>query len=95
MAEYADYVLTEHFQLLLEEVREISPEVAASIEKHGIGTELLENGDYDFESGQLLESLPQEFCKRINDSKTDSTESNLYDLIADIANDYADFCENP
>ena len=86
--EYADYVWSDSFAIQLKEIEKVDPQVANAINKHGIGTALLENGDYDFESGQLLEDLPKEIREKI--SCDDSGK--LYELVSDIAIDYADFC---
>ncbi len=86
--DYADYVSSDRFDVQLKEIEKVDPQVANAVQKYGIGTALLEDGEYDFESGQLLEDLPKKIREKI--SWDDSGK--LYGLVLDIAINYADFC---
>ena len=81
---YASFVQSAEWKSQLAAIEAISPEIATAIGDHGIGTKVTNNGQYDFESGQLLDDLP----KSIRDSEA---MEEAYDAICDLANAYADF----
>lgn len=84
---YASFVGSDGWNQQLETIREISTEAADAIGSYGIGTKVTDDGQYDFESGQLLDDLP----KSIRDSEA---IEKAYDAICDLAKAYAHFVCN-
>jgi len=81
---YASFVGSEAWNTHLEAIRAISPEAADAIGLSGIGEKVADDGQYDFESGQLLDDLP----KAIRDSEA---IEEAYDAICNLAKAYAAF----
>lgn len=81
---YATFVGSDEWNSHLESIKQISPEAAEAVEKYGIGTKVADDGQYDFESGQLLDDMP----KSIRDSEA---IEEAYDAICDLAKAYARF----
>jgi hypothetical protein len=81
---YASFVGSEGWNEQVASIKEVSPDAAAAIEKYGIGEKVSDDGQYDFESGQLLGDMP----KNVRDSQA---IEDAYDAICDLAKAYADF----
>jgi hypothetical protein len=81
---YPTFVDSSEWKSQIEAIREISHEAAEAVTAYGIGTKIAENGEYDFESGQLLDDMP----KSIRNS--DAIEK-AYDAICNLAEAYARF----
>lgn len=83
---YARFVSSKVWAKALDLIASISKEVADNIGAFGIGEKIDDDGQYDFESGQLLECLSKSF-------KYDFEEEieNCYDAICNLASSYADF----
>ena len=80
---YATFVNSDEWKSQIEAIREISPDAATAIENYGIGTKI-ENGEYDFESGQLLDDMPRS-------ARNSEAIEEAYDAICDLASAYARF----
>jgi hypothetical protein len=83
---YAHFVSSKVWAEALDSIASISKEVADSIGTFGIGEKIDDDGDYDFESGQLLECLSKSF---LNDFEEEI--ENCYDIVCDLASSYANF----
>jgi len=83
---YADFVNSTLWNNHLQEIRNISPAVADAIAKYGIGEEVCDDGQYDFESGQLLGCIPRSIKRELEEE----IES-CYDLICSLAKAYAKY----
>lgn len=81
---YASFVGSEQWNKQVEIIKEISTDAADAIGKYGIGTKVTDDGQYDFESGQLLADVPQSV-------RNSEAIENAYDAICDLAKAYADF----
>jgi hypothetical protein len=81
---YASFVDSKDWNSHLEVIKTISPEAADAVGKYGIGTKVADDGQYDFESGQLLDDLP----KDVRDSEA---IEKAYDAIGELAKSYARF----
>jgi hypothetical protein len=81
---YPTFVDSDEWKSQIEAIREISPDAATAIENYGIGTKIDSNGEYDFESGQLLDDMP------ITIRNSDAVEE-AYDAICNLAEAYAQF----
>jgi hypothetical protein len=81
---YCSFVHSDEWKSQVKTIREISPEAANAIQEYGIGTKVTDDGQYHFESGQLLEDIP----KAIRDSHA---IEEAYDAICDLAKAYARF----
>lgn len=82
---YAAFVVTDEWNDHLAKIRDISPDVADAIAKYGIGEEVCD-GQYDFESGQLLSCIPSSIKRELEE------EIELaYDLICNLATAYAEY----
>lgn len=81
--EYADFVKTTEWDSAIDALKEINPEWADAVDKHGIA-DAVHNGEYDFEAGRLLEDLP----KQIADAISDNDEA--YGIVCDLAHAYAE-----
>jgi hypothetical protein len=81
---YASFVGSETWNSQLEAIGAVSSDVADAVNTYGIGTKVAEDGQYDFESGQLLVDMP----KNIQDSEE---IEEAYDAICDLAKAYAQF----
>ena len=87
---YASFVSSPEWASCLDEIREISPLVADAINKYGIGESICDDepyvGQYEFESGQLLDCIPSSVKSELE------TEVELaYDKICDLAKAYAEY----
>jgi hypothetical protein len=82
--DYAIFVDSDEWKSQIEAIRGISHEAATAIENYGIGTKIAENGEYDFESGQLFNDMPMSI------RNSDAIEE-AYDAICNLAIAYAQF----
>jgi hypothetical protein len=83
---YTAFVVTGEWSDNLQKIRSISPAVADAIDAYGIGEEVCDDGQYDFESGQLLECIPSSIKRELEE------EIELaYDLICNLAKAYAKY----
>ena len=83
---YAAFVVTDEWNDHLAKIRDISPDVAIAIAKYGIGEEVCDDGQYDFESGQLLSCVPSSIKRELEEE----IES-CYDSICNLAKAYAEY----
>lgn len=87
---YASFVSSPKWASCLDEIREISPAVADAINKYGIGGEVCDEdpyvGQYEFESGQLLDCLPASVKSELEEEIEQS-----YDKICALAKAYAEY----
>ena len=81
---YATFVGSDEWSNHLEAIKQINSEAAEVVGKYGIGTKVTDDGQYDFESGQLLDDMP----KSVRDSEA---IEEAYDAICDLAKAYARF----
>ena len=81
---YSDFVDSDPWNKAIEDIYKTSPEIAESIQKHGIGDSLGEEG-YDFESGNLLINLPEEIRTEIQE------KNEIYNLVSNLADEYYKF----
>jgi hypothetical protein len=81
---YASFVFSEEWKSRLKEIRELSPEAADAVQQYGIGERLSDNGQYNFESGQLLDDMPE-------DIRGSEAIEGAYQSICDLAEAYARF----
>ena len=81
---YASFVGSEKWNEQVAIIEEASPDAAAAVGKYGIGEKVSDDGQYDFESGQLLDSMP----KNVRDSQA---IEEAFEAICDLAKAYADF----
>jgi hypothetical protein len=82
---YPAFTASTTWSLALDEIRQLNADVADAIEQYGIGEKITNGGQYDFESGQLLDELPTSIREMIR------SDENLYDAVCDLANAYASF----
>ena len=80
---YVEFVVSEQWRCALTEIVEISKEVADNVSKYGIGMKLSDDGSYDFESGQLLDDMPEVVRDRIR------SNNQAYEAICNLASTYA------
>jgi hypothetical protein len=83
---YAAFVVTDAWNNHLEKISNISAAVADAIAKYGIGEEVCDDGQYDFESGQLLGCVPSSIKRELEEE----IES-CYDSICNLAKAYAEY----
>ena len=87
---YASFVSSPEWASCLDEIRKISPAVADAINKYGIGENICDDapyvGQYEFESGQLLDCIPSS-VKRDLEEETEQ----CYDKICALAKVYATY----
>jgi hypothetical protein len=83
---YVDFVGSEEWNDYLIKIRAISPAVADAINKYGIGEKICDDGQYDFESGQLLDCIPSSDKRELEED----IES-CYNLICSLAKAYAEY----
>ena len=75
---YADFTMSDDWAKCLTKISDVNPKLEDLISDRGIGTRLLEDGSYDFESGQLLEDLDLDF--ELGESE--------YNLVVELAEEY-------
>lgn len=83
---YPDFVMSDTWHYYLTKIREVSTKLANVVNQYGIGTKVNLDG-YDWESGQLLDDIPSKYREEIY-------QSNVYDLLCELANEYGEFCLN-
>jgi hypothetical protein len=83
---YTAFVVTGEWSDNLQKIRSISPAVADAIDAYGIGEEVSDDGQYNFESGQLLECVPSSIKRELEEQ----IES-CYDSICNLAKAYAEY----
>lgn len=87
---YSSFVSSPKWASCLDEIREISPAVADAINKYGIGGNICDDepyvGQYEFESGQLLDCIPSS----VNSELEEEIEV-CYDKICALAKAYAEY----
>lgn len=83
---YVNFAMSKTWSQYVESIREISPAVADAINKYGIGEEITDEGQYNFQSGQLLSSIPLSVK-----TKLEKEIENVYDLICSLAKAYAEY----
>jgi hypothetical protein len=81
---YALFVGSKEFKDALYRIEEISPSVSHDIGIWGIGEQVLEDGQYDFESGQLLDSVPKSV-------RGGEEWEDAHDSICELARAYAQY----
>ncbi len=81
---YSTFVDSEDWNRSVAAIREVSPAAADAISQYGIGEKVTDGGEYDFESGQLLEAMPESI------QRSPAIEE-AYDAICDLASAYAQF----
>ena len=81
---YASFVLSPEWNSHVEAIKGINPEAADAVGQYGIGTKVADDGQYDFESGQLLDDIP----KDVRDSEA---IEEAYEAICELAKAYAQF----
>lgn len=88
---YANFVFTKLWEVGVEKIKEASPIVAKLINKYGIAEKVLVDGQYDFESGQLLAGVRNSarIDKEIDEKALESEIEKAYDLIVELAKSYA------
>jgi len=81
---YSDFVDSDPWNKAIGDIYKVSPEIAESIQKYGIGDSLGEEG-YDFESGNLLVNLPEKVRTKIEE------KTEIYNLVSNLAEEYYKF----
>jgi hypothetical protein len=81
---YASFVYSGEWHKHLEMIRAISPDVADAIAQYGIGCGVDDDGQYAFESNQLLSNLPKEI-------REGEAMEEAYDSVCSLAKAYAQF----
>jgi len=81
---YASFVGSKEWDENLSSIRQVSCEAADAVEKYGIGEEVREDGEYDFESGQLIQCWPKEV-------RESEFADKAHDAICRLANAYAEY----
>jgi hypothetical protein len=86
---YASFVSSPEWASCLDEIRKISPAVADAINKYGIGEDICDEsyvGQYEFESGQLLDCIPSSIKRELEEDI-----QSCYELICGLAKAYANY----
>jgi hypothetical protein len=87
---YASFVSSSEWISCLDKIREISPAVADAINKYGIGESICDDepyaGQYEFESGQLLDCIPSSVKRDL-----EKEAEQCYDKICALAKAYANY----
>ncbi len=87
---YSDFVMSGEWSNHLAKISAVSTAVADAINKYGIGGEICNDepyvGQYEFESGQLLDCIPSSVKRELEED----IES-CYDLICGLAKSYAEY----
>jgi hypothetical protein len=87
---YASFVSSPEWASCLDEIRKISPAVADAINKYGIGEDICDDesyvGQYEFESGQLLDCIPSSIKRELEEDI-----QSCYELICGLAKAYANY----
>lgn len=81
---YASFVGSEEWKAQVEAINSVNPAAADAVEQYGIGTLISDDGQYDFECGQLLDDMP-------GNIRYGKAVEEAYDAICDLANSYAQF----
>lgn len=86
---YTAFIVTDAWNDHLQKIKSISPAVADAIDAYGIGEKVCDDGQYDFESGQLLECIPFSIKRELEEQ----IES-CYNILCDLAKAYAEYVVN-
>lgn len=84
---YASFVESEGWKNHLKAIKRISADAANAVDRYGIGTKVADSGEYDFESGQLLDNMPIEV-------RNGKAVAKAYEAICELAHSYAEFVRN-
>lgn len=85
---YPAFVTSRDWEKYLKKINNKSRHVALVIEKYGIGTNLTNDFEYDFESGCLLEDIPKNVLEDL-----DEKFEKCHEAIAELAEAYARFAK--
>lgn len=87
---YASFVSSDKWTSCLNEIREVSSVVADAINKYGIGENICDDapymGQYEFESGQLLDCIPASVKRDLEEEI-----EQCYEKICALAKAYAEY----
>lgn len=83
---YVSFVSSDKWTSCLNEIREVSSVVADAINKYGIGENICDDGQYEFESGQLLDCIPASVKRDLEEEI-----EQCYEKICDLAKAYAEY----
>ena len=81
---YASFVGSKEWDKKLSSIRHVSRKAAEAVESYGIGEQIRDDGQYDFESGQLIQCWPNEYREADFADKA-------HDAICQLASAYAEY----
>ena len=81
---YASFVGSKEWDKKVSSIRRVSRKAADAVEKYGIGEQIRDDGQYDFESGQLIQCWP-------NEIRESEWADKAHDAICRLASAYAEY----